>query len=106
MKAADKLRDEIAYFYNPANLLQLVSGGIFPAIGMLTNFEKIVQNFLTENYALIVGDEELQESNKVVKYVMKQFPVLNQIQQYLPMLVPDVAKDLGIQAQSQSGFIH
>jgi hypothetical protein len=106
MKAADKLRDEIAYFYNPANLLQLVSGGIFPAIGMLTNFEKIVQNFLTENYALIAGDEELQESNKVIKYVMKQFPVLNQIQQYLPMLVPDVAKDLGIQAQSQSGFVH
>jgi hypothetical protein len=55
---------------------------------------------------LIAGDEELQESNKVIKYVMKQFPVLNQIQQYLPMLVPDVAKDLGIQAQSQSGFVH
>lgn len=105
MKAADKLRDEIAYFYNPANLLELVSGGIFPSIGLLTNFEKIIQNFIVENYALIVDDEELKESNKVVKYVMKQFPVLNQIQQYMPMLVPDVAKDLGIQAQSQSGFI-
>ena len=105
MKAADKLRDEIAYFYNPANLLQLISGGIFPSIGLLTNFEKIIQNFITENYALVIGDEELQESNKVIKYVMKEFPILNQIQQYMPMLVPDVAKDLGIQAQSQSGFI-
>ena len=106
MKSADKLRDEIAYFYNPANLLQLVSGGIFPSIGLLTNFETIIQNFLTENYALIAGDEELKESNQVIKYVMKQFPVLNQIQQYMPMFVPDVAKDLGIKAQSQSGFIH
>lgn len=106
MKAADKLRDEIAYFYNPANLLQLVSGGIFPSIGLLTNFEKIIQNFIIENYALIIGDEKLQESNQVIKYVMKEFPILNQIQQYMPMFVPDVAKSLGIKAQSQSGFIH
>ena len=60
---------------------------------------------MIENYAIVIGDEELEESNKVIKYVMKQFPVLNQIQQYLPMFVPDVAKDLGIRAQSQSGFI-
>jgi len=105
MKAADKLRDEITYFYNPANLMQLVSGGIFPSLDLITNFEKILENFLTENYALVIGDEELEESNKVIKYVMKQFPVLNQIQQYLPMFVPEVAKDLGIKAQSQSGFI-
>lgn len=105
MKAADKLRDEISYFYNPTNLLQLVSGGIFPSLDLITNFEKILRNFMKENYALIIGDEELEESNKVIKYVMKQFPVLNQIQQYLPMFVPDVAKDLGIKAQSQSGFI-
>ena len=105
LKATDKLRDEIAYFYNPANLLQLVSGGLFPSIGILTNFEKIIQNFLIENYALVVGDEDLQESNNVIKYIMKQFPISNQIAQYMPMFVPDVAKDLGIQAQSQSGFI-
>jgi hypothetical protein len=105
MKAADKLRDEITYFYNPANLMQLVSGGIFPSLDLITNFEKILENFLRENYALVIGDEELEESNKVIKYVMKQFPVLNQVQQYLPMFVPEVAKDLGIKAQSQSGFI-
>jgi hypothetical protein len=105
MKAADKLRDEITYFYDPTNLMQLVSGGIFPSLDLITNFEKILQNFLTENYALVIGDEELEESNKVIKYVMKQFPVLNQVQQYLPMFVPEVAKDLGIKAQSQSGFI-
>jgi len=105
LKATDKLRDEIAYFYNPSNLLQLVSGGIFPSIGMITNFEKILQNFMIENYALAIGNEKLEESNHVIKYVMKQFPVLNQIQQFIPMFAPDVAKNLGIKAQSQSGFI-
>jgi hypothetical protein len=45
------------------------------------------------------------ESAKPIKYLMKQFPVSNQIVQYLPLFVPEVAKDLGIKAQSQSGFI-
>ena len=105
MRAADKLKDEIAYFYNPANLLQLVSGGLFPSIGLLTNFGKVVQNFMQEIFGLALENEEWVESAKPTKYLMKQFPVSNQIVQYLPIFVPDVAKDLGIKAQSQSGFI-
>jgi hypothetical protein len=106
MRAADKLKDEIAYFYNPANLLQLVSGGLFPSIGLLTNFGKLLGNFMEEVFGLVLKNEEWVESAKPTKYLMKQFPVSNQIVQYLPMFVPEVAKDLGIKAQSQSGFIH
>ena len=104
MRAADKLRDEIAYFYNPANLLELVSGGIFPALGMITNFEKLVENFLQEMFGLALDNEEWVESAKPTKYLMKTFPITTQIANYMPMFAPDVAKDLGIKAQSQSGF--
>jgi hypothetical protein len=106
LKASDKLRDEIAYFYNPSNLLQLVSGGIFPSIGMITNFEKVLEHFLKEMFGVAFNREDWTESAHPTKYLMKQFPVANQIAQYMPMFVPEVAKDLGIQAQSQSGFIH
>jgi hypothetical protein len=106
MRAADKLKDEIQYFYNPANLLQLVSGGLFPSIGLLTNFGKLLENFMQEMFGLALQNEEWVESAKPIKYLMKQFPVSNQIVQYLPMFVPEVAKDLGIKTQSQSGFIH
>jgi len=106
MKAADKLRDEIAYFYNPANLLQLVSGGIFPSIGIITNFMKLFGNFMEEMFGLVLQNDEWVESAKPTKYLMKQFPITNQIAQYMPMFAPDVAKDLGIKAQSQSGFVH
>jgi len=106
MKAADKLRDEIAYFYNPANLLQLISGGIFPSIGIITNFGKLLENFMQEMFGLAFQNDEWVESAKPTKYLMKQFPITNQIAQYMPMFAPDVAKDLGIKAQSQSGFIH
>lgn len=104
VRAADKLRDEIAYFYNPANLLELVSGGIFPAIGMITNFEKLVENFLQEMFGLALDNEEWVESAKPTKYLMKTFPITTQIANYMPMFAPEVAKDLGIKAQSQSGF--
>jgi hypothetical protein len=106
MRAADKLKDEISYFYNPANLLQLVSGGIFPSIGIITNFLKILEQFSLEMFGLVLQNDEWVDSAKPIKYTMKQFPVLNQLQQYIPMFAPEVAKDLGIKAQSQSGFIH
>ena len=53
---------------------------------------------------LYEGDEKELKKNFVLKYAMKSFPIGAQIGAYLPMFYPDVAKDLGIKAQSQSGF--
>lgn len=105
MRAADKLRDEIAYFYNPANLLQLVSGGIFPSIGLITNFGKLLKNFMQEMFGLVLENDEWVDSAQPVKYLMRQFPISTQLAQYMPLFAPDLAKDLDIKVQSQSGFI-
>ena len=102
LRAVDKLRDEIAYFYNPANLLAIISGGIFPSIGLLTNFGKLISNFMEEMFGLVLQNDEWVESAKPIKYLMKQFPISNQLSGYLPMFTPDLAKDLGIKMQSQS----
>lgn len=104
MRATDKLKDEIAYFYNPANLLAIVSGGVFPAIGQLNNYEKLLKNFMQEMFGVIINDKEMTDDAHVIKYVMKSFPIANQLSQYLPVFAPDVAKDLGIKMQSQSGI--
>jgi hypothetical protein len=104
-RVVDKLNDEIAYFYNPANLLQLVSRGLFPSVGLLKNFEKVVENFMLEIFGLVLQNDEWVESATPIKYVMKQFPLSNQLVQYIPLFAPELAKDLGIKTQSQSGFI-
>lgn len=104
MRATDKLKDEIAYFYNPANLLAIVSGGVFPAIGQLNNYEKLLKNFMQEMFGVIINDKGMTDDAHVIKYVMKSFPIANQLSQYLPVFAPDVAKDLGIKMQSQSGI--
>ena len=105
LRAVDKLNNEIAYFYNPANLLQLVSRGLFPSAGLLKNFGKVVENFMLEIFGLVLQNDEWVESATPIKYLMKQFPVSNQLVQYLPLFAPELAKDLGIKTQSQSGFI-
>ena len=104
LKATDKFKDEIGYFYNPTSLTNLVSQGAFPAIGLVTNYEKGVVNFLKESYGLATGDDELVEKNNVIKYWMKTNPITNQAAGMLPMFYPDMAKDLGIKMQSQSGI--
>lgn len=104
LKATDKFRDELMYFYNPTSLSGLVSTGIFPSISLITNFEKATKNFFIENWALATGNEKLEKDTKVIKYWMKSFPFTNQVVGYLPMFYPDLAKDLGVKIQSNYGI--
>jgi hypothetical protein len=105
LKATDKLTDELMYFYKPTTPIDLISGkgGILPSIGLLNNYKKFVTNFLSENYGIIVGDQEMQDDATPIKYLMKSFPVSSQAAGLLPMFYPELAKDLGIRMQSQYG---
>ena len=105
VKATDKLKDELLYFYNPTSIFNLVSQGFFPAMGLLDNYKTLLGNFLAENYYIVTGDEKEAEKNFVIKYAMRSVPGLNQFASWLPMFYPEAAKDLGIRAQSQYGFI-
>jgi hypothetical protein len=105
MKAVDKFKDEITYFYDPTSMAGLVSKGIFPSLALIENFIKIIKNGGKELFYLYVEpDEKEVKKNFVLKYVMKQFPVTSQGGAYLPAFYPELAKDLGIKAQSQSGY--
>jgi hypothetical protein len=104
VKMADKLRDELLYFYNPTSLSSLLGSGIFPSLSLLDNAGKAFTNFFIENWALATGDEELAEDTKVIKYWMKTFPVTNQMAGYLPMFYPELSKDLGLKVQSNYGL--
>lgn len=104
MKAADKFKGELMYFYDPTSGLDLISQGFFPSSSLITNFFKLVGNFRKEMWALGTGDEELADKTYVIKYLLKTFPFSNQMQGYLPMFYPELAKDLGIKVQSNYGI--
>ncbi len=102
LRVMDKVRDEIAYFYNPTSLVNLTTSGIFPSLSYLNNFEKLFRNFAKEMYYIADGDEKAQDKNYVVKYFLKGFPVTSQFDSIFLMFYPDLAKDLGMKAQSES----
>jgi len=106
LKATDKLIDELMYFYDPTTPFDLVSGkgGILPSLGLLENYGKFFSNFLSENYGLVTGDEEMRDDATPIKYLMKSFPLSNQAAGLLPMFYPELSKDLGIRMQSQYGI--
>jgi hypothetical protein len=104
VKATDKLTDELMYFYDPTTPFDLLGKGIVPSLGLLENYVKFTKEFALENFGIIVGDEEMQDDAKPIKYLMKSFPIANQAAGYLPMFYPDLAKDLGIKMQGQYGI--
>jgi hypothetical protein len=95
LRAIDKFTNELTYFYLPTSATQIISKGVFPSVALLTNFGTFLEKFMQENWALATGDDKTLESNKVLKYLMKSFPFTNQVEGYLPMFYPSLAKDLG-----------
>ena len=104
LRATDKLRDELMYFYNPTSIQGLISTGFFPSMRLLDNYGKLVTSFSEEMFGMTIGDEERVEKAHPIKYLMKSFPITNVGQAYIPMFSPELAKDLGIRVQSQSGI--
>lgn len=102
VRVIDKVKDEIGFFYDPTSMIGLTASGLFPAIGYLDNFKKLFLNFSNEMYGMAIGDEKRVEKNQVVKYALKGFPVASQLDAVLLMFFPDLAKDLGMKAQSQA----
>jgi hypothetical protein len=101
LRATDKVKDELWFFYDPTSLTSLVSSGIFPSISYINTLKKAIGNFGKEVYGLSIGDEELVDKNYVIKYAMKSFPITSQGNQILPLFYPELAKDLGIKTSSQ-----
>jgi len=103
VRAIDKFKDELSYFYDPSSFTGLLSTG-FPAMTLVGNIERSFTHFFIENWAIATGNEKLEKSNQVIKYWMKTFPIANQMVGYLPMFYPELAKDMGVKIQSNYGI--
>jgi hypothetical protein len=102
LRVVDKVKDEVAYFYDPTSLVNLTKSGIFPSTSLIDNFTKMFKNFGKEMYYLGTDDVKAAEENKVVKYFLKGFPVTYEFDIPILLFFPDLAKDLGMKAQSEA----
>jgi hypothetical protein len=99
--AVDKVKDELMFYYDPTSMFSILSSGIFPFMTLVNNLKRLIFNFAKEVFGIIIDDEKIVDDTYVIKYLMKTFPLSRQFTQWLPLIAPDFAKELGIRVNEQ-----
>ena len=95
-RTLDRLKGELMFFYNPNDFEHFVNGNLIPALGLLQDITTLLTSFTKEFFGLVLQNEEMRESAKPVKSLMKIFPITNASLEYLPIFLPDWSKEAGI----------
>jgi hypothetical protein len=108
-RTIDRVRDEIAFFYDPRSLVQILNGSLFPSLGVLTDAFNMISSIMSEGFGYTLkglgfdekGDEIIEET-KVLKYIFKSFPITKELLTYLVMYDKELANELGIRITKES----
>jgi hypothetical protein len=108
-RIVDKFVSELSFFYNPLEFEKILSGNMFPAIGLVNDQLKFATHFWLETTGLDLSDptksyEEVVKDAKPVKYAMKAAPILKSALTYGAILSEDFAKEMDITIQKESSI--
>jgi hypothetical protein len=105
-KVLDKFTSEISFFINPLEFEKLLSGNMFPAIGLITDITKFLQHFWLQTTGLDfepdTSFDDVRKKAMPIKYAAKSLPVLKSLLTYGAILSSDFAKEFDITIQKQS----
>lgn len=106
-KVIDKFTSELSFFYNPANFESLLSGSIFPAVGLIKDIGKFFTAMWLETTGLDLSDptksyDDVVKSAHPIKYGMKIFPFTKSLVTYLSIFDSDFAKEHDVTIQKES----
>jgi hypothetical protein len=95
-RVMDKFVSELSFFYNPFEIEKLLSGNMFPAIGLITDIQKFMSHFYSEVTGYDFSDttdtvEEVRKKAKPIKYLAKLFPGSKAWLTYSAMVSPEFA---------------
>lgn len=106
LRVVDKFVSELSFFYNPAELESILSGGIFPAIGLVKDFERFTSNFFTEitgmDFNPETSFEEARKKAQPIKYAMKMAPITKSLVTYLSIISDDFAREYEVTISAES----
>jgi hypothetical protein len=105
-RVVDRFVSELSFFYNPAELESILSGGIFPAIGIVRDFEKFTSHFFTEitgiDFNSETSFEEARKKALPIKYAMKMTPILKPTLTYLSIFNAEFAREFDVTIQKET----
>lgn len=105
LRGLDKLTDELAFMYTPSSFTSILNGSVFPAVGLLVDFQKFFTTALEKLYYIAIGDEEAADTKKVSKYLFRMMPITKEMIQYIAIFNNDIAKEYGIRMNAQYGSV-
>lgn len=107
-KVIDRFVSELSFFYNPVEFQNLLSGGMFPAIGLVNDASRFVKHFGMEvtgmDFDPATSYDEAREKAQPIKNAMKMFPFTKSLVTYLAIGSTEFAKDFDVTIQKESNI--
>lgn len=101
-RLADKLQNELSFFYNPIEWAKMGQGGIFPALGIVTDIAKFTSHTGSQLWGWTTDNEEQMDKAKPTKYLMKNIPLARQLTPYMAIFMSEgLQKDFGTTPTSE-----
>lgn len=106
-RVVDKFVGELSFFYNPLEAEHLLSGSMFPAIGVFSDIIKFISHFSSQVLGFEISDpslssEEVRKKAQPIKYLGKMLPVTKSLMTYGAIFNDDFAKEFDITIQKES----
>lgn len=106
-RVIDKFIGELSFFYNPAEFQKILSGSMFPAIGIFSDIGRFASHVTMEMTGLDTSNPELsadqvRKKAQPIKNFGKMFPITKSMFTYGGILDADFAKEFDITIQKES----
>lgn len=105
-KVVDKFVGELSFFYNPAEFQNILSGGMFPAIGIVADAGRFVKHLTMETTGMDLDPktsyDDVRKKAQPIKHLMKMAPVTKSAVTYASILSSDFAKEFDVTIQKNN----
>jgi len=106
-RVIDKFIGELSFFYNPVEFQKMLSGSIFPAIGIFSDIERFISHFTMETTGYDISNRELtvdevRKKAQPVKNLAKMFPFTKSMITYMAIFDSEFAKEFDVTIQKES----
>jgi hypothetical protein len=106
-RVIDKFVSEVSFFYNPAEFQKILSGSMFPAIGIFSDFGRFTDHFIMETTGIDTSNPELsveqvRKKAQPIKNFGKMFPFTKSLFTYGAIIDSEFAKEFDVTIQKES----
>ena len=106
-RVIDKFIGELSFFYNPVEFQKILSGGMFPAIGIFSDIERFMSHTTMEVTGYDISNpedttDEVRKKAQPIKNLAKMFPFTKSLMTYGAIFDAEFAEEYDITIQKET----